>query len=201
MSEQTPAEPTTTPVTPQPGEPAKPQAPDFKPIQSQEEFDRVLAERLSRAKASAKDEAKAEFEAAQAATAERERTERERQQKIAAGEFEQVKTDLIGERDTAVTERDGYKTRLETAMQLLSGTVEDEWTAAPESVTALYKGDPADVLAKKQFLDDHKAIIDKLAGKAEEQQQKLRLPRVPVPNGQGGKNTIQSPLSAREIRG
>jgi hypothetical protein len=203
MSEQqNPVDPTTPPATPHPGDPAKPQAPDFKPIQSQDELDRVIADRLTRAKTSAKDAAKAEFEAAQEAKRQQDEAERERQRQIDAGEFEKVKTDLIGERDTAISERDGYKTKLETAMSLISGTIEDEWKAAPESVVALYKGDPADVLAKKQFLDDHKAIIDALAGKQEETKDRFRRAsgKTPVPNGDPAKAVSEEASKALSRR-
>src|SRR4051812_6215321 len=71
----------------------------FKPIQSQDEFDRMVADRLKRAESKAKSDAKAELEAEQKRIQTEAQAEADRQKQLAAGEFDAVKKSLEDERD------------------------------------------------------------------------------------------------------
>ena len=120
----------------------------------------------------------------EAAEAKRKADEATANQKlIEAGEFDKVRQSLESERDAATTERDSLKSRLETALTLIGATVDQEWKAAPEAVTKLYKGEDTDVLAKRQHLADHVDIIAALIGKQDERKQAAGFGRTPKPNG------------------
>jgi hypothetical protein len=120
-------------------------------------------------------------EAAEAKRKADEEAERDRQ--IKAGEFDQVKQSLELERDTATGERDALKAKLDAALALVSASLDQDWTAAPDQVTKLYRGDDTDVLAKRQFLTDHADIIAALSDKHEDRKQAAGFGRTPNPNG------------------
>lgn len=77
----------------------------------------------------------------------------------ADGEYETAKTQLTGDRDSAVQERD-------RALELLKANVDTQWATLPESVIKAYAGEEDDVLAKTAHMQQMKPIIDELAAKA-----------------------------------
>lgn len=138
-------------------------------------------------KAAAKEaaEAKAELETLRKAKADADAAKAQAEEDEAKrnGEFEQLATKRAEELQAVTGERDSLKSRLETALTLIGATVDQEWKAAPDAVTKLYKGEDTDVLAKRQHLADHADIIAALIGKQDERKQAAGFGRTPKPNG------------------
>ena len=72
-----------------------------------------------------------------------------------AGKYEEAKTQLTSERDEAVSKRD-------KALGLLKANVDANWDGLPESVKSTYQGDAEDVLAKSEYMQQMKPVIDQL---------------------------------------
>lgn len=106
---------------------------------------------------------------------------------IKRGEFEQLVVKRTEELQGVTGERDTLKQRLDTALSLISASLDQDWKAAPDQVTKLYRGDAADVLAKRQFLTDHADIIAALTDKQDDRKQAAGFGRTPTPNGDGKK--------------
>lgn len=178
MTEQNPNPEPNVPANPE-ANPATPPKTEESPKvtftdEQQKELNKLIANARREGKAAAEKDAN-DVKAKAEADAERSRQE-------AAGEYEKAKTTLTAERDTAASERDGYKGKLETLLADLKPEIEKAWAGLPAEVSALYEGEDDDVLAKRSFMTKHAALIEKLAGKVEEEKQKLRTPRTPVPN-------------------
>lgn len=150
----------------------------------------LKAERDAR-KAAAKEaaEAKAELETLRKEKAEADaaKAKAEEEEATRKGEFEQLATKRAEEIQAVTGERDTLKIRLDTALALISASLDQDWKAAPDQVTKLYRGDDTDVLAKRQFLTEHADIIAALSDKQQDRKQAAGFGRTPNPNGDGRK--------------
>lgn len=93
---------------------------------TQEDLNRIVAREAKKAADKARADRDAEIQ-----------TEAQRTKDEAAGEFEKVKSSLAGERDTAIGERDTYKTRVETLEKLATDRLTDLMKAIPKEIADL----------------------------------------------------------------
>lgn len=104
------------------------------------------------------------------------------------GEFKDLAIKRGEELETVSGERDSLQSRLDKAVKLVKASVESEWKDTPTSVTKLYKGDPEDVLAMREHLDDHAELIAELKGKADATRDRFAAAsrtRTPTPDTSG----------------
>jgi DNA repair exonuclease SbcCD ATPase subunit len=150
------------------------------------------------------DAARAELETLRKAKAEADEAKRQADEAEAVkkGEFEKLATERAETLKAKEADLAAANAKIASLVTALKPEVEDAWKALPDEITELYVGEADDVLAKRQFMASHKKLIDALTGKQDEAKNKFRQAggKTPVPNGQG-KPELQSPLSAREIRG
>lgn len=160
----------------------------FTPPTSQDELDRMVADRIRRAEAKAKSDAKTEFDAEQKRLKDEADAEADRQKKIAAGEFDAVKASLETERDQFKGNYESATDKLTKLIDAIRPEVDADWKALPEEVAELYQkvGDGDDTLERKEFMANHKKLIDKLTAQQDEKNEAFkRFPRTPQPNGNG----------------
>lgn len=160
----------------------------FTPPTSQEELDRMVADRIRRAEAKAKSDAKTEFDAEQKRLKDEADAEADRQKQIAAGQFDTVKQSLEAERDQFKGNYEAANDKLTKLIDAIRPEVEQAWKALPEEVAELYQkvGDGDDTLERKEFMANHKKLIDKLTAQQDEKNEAFkRFPRTPQPNHDG----------------
>jgi hypothetical protein len=203
-------DPTPNPDDPAPGD----QKPDDDEGESEEEKKAGLSDAAKAILKKNRDAAKLARQGAAAAKAERDRLlaekaatdEAKRQadeaEAVKKGEFEKLATERAETLKAKEADLAAANAKIASLVTALKPEVEDAWKALPDEITELYVGEADDVLAKRQFMASHKKLIDALTGKQDEAKNKFRQAggKTPVPNGQG-KPELQSPLSAREIRG
>jgi beta-glucosidase-like glycosyl hydrolase len=186
---------TTTTTDPKPGsqlptttEAVKPSTSEFKPIQSQEQFDQMIADRIKRAAEKAKEDAKAELNAELDQKRKADEAERQRKADIEAGKFEEVKVSLETERNDFKSRAETAETKLQSALTLLASSVNERWKDVPEEVAELYEGDADDPLAKTAFIDKNAKLIARIKGTQDAAEQKFAAAsrtRTPTPDRSG----------------
>jgi len=90
--------------------------------------------------------------------------EAERKKAEDAGKFEEVKTSLISERDTALAERKAIEAERDEYRELVTKDVNASWSALPEEIREAYDGADDDVLAKKRHMTRMAKVIERLTG-------------------------------------
>lgn len=144
-------------------------------------------------------DARKEGRAVEAAAREKAEDEAKRQREIdeqaKRGEFDEARKTIEGERDAARTERDQFKARAERAEAILKPQVEAAWSNLPAEVAEMFDGEADDLLAKADFINKTKALVDRIAG----QKPAPGNPPGPKPIGATGGEEIKSPISRRQI--
>ena len=156
------------------------------PPDVQEYFNGIIAAEKRRAK----DDAKAEFDAAKAAADQKAADDKKVSDEEAKSNYEAAKLLIEKERDDAKGSLTTVTAERDRLLGMIKSDVEATWKDLPAEVVEMYDGEDTDLLAKKDFMTKMEKVIVKLTGSKDKKRGHVEDPDPSGPIKDGDKVAV-----------